>query len=142
MRYYVSNTLTPNTNPRTLLQIAAPTNQRVRIIAAEIGMAGSTPATPPVLFDWCIQNTAGTASAATVQYQDRGIDETKLATVLKDFTTEPTLVATLIVFPVHQQGTYPWRPPWPIIVKGAERVGFRYRSGNFVPVTFTVYVEE
>lgn len=142
MKYYVYNTLTPNNNPRTLLQISAPTNQRVRIVGAEIGLGGSTPASPAVLFDWCIQNTAGTSSAATPQYQDRGIDETRLATLAKDFTTEPTLVATLIGFPIHQQGTYPWRPPFPIIVKGAERVGLRYRSGNFVPVTFTVYIEE
>ncbi len=142
MRYYCYNTVTPNANPRTLFHVLAPTNHRITIWGLDIGMKGSTPATAPVPLDWCIQSTAGTGSALAPQYQDRGIDDAKLATLTKDFTAEPTFGAILIEFPMHQQAVVLWRPPYPIIVKGGERVGLRYKSATFVPVTFTIYVEE
>lgn len=145
MRYYCYDKVTPTANPQTLFQLLAPSNHRVMIWAWDISFSGSTPATAPVPYDWAIQTTAGSASALTPQYQDRGIDETKLATLQKTFTAEPTFSATLIEQSLHQQATELWRPPtieFPIIVKGGERVGLRYKSGTFVPVTLVIYVEE
>ncbi len=60
----------------------------------------------------------------------------------KNFTTEPTLGSQIMEISIHQQGTFPWRPPFPIMVAGGERVGLRYRSGTFVNVSFTVYLTE
>ena len=149
MYYYVSDTVTPTSNPQTLFQLLAPANHRVKILGVDLAFSGSTPATAPVPFDWCTQATAGTGSPITPQYQDRGIDETKLATLQQDFTAEPTLGAILIPLALHQQGTLIWRPPLDengrpmvLVAKGAERIGLRYKSGTFVPVTFTIYVEE
>lgn len=149
MRYYAYNLHTPDANPRTLFQVLAPANQRITIYGGEFGLGGADPSTVPVLFDWVLQTTAGTASALTPQYQDRGIAETKLATLQKDFTAEPTLSTVTdaagdiyIYFTIHQQGTYLWRPPFPIVVGGGERVGLRYRSATFVAVTFTLFIEE
>lgn len=142
MRYYAYNLHTPNANPRTLFQVLAPANQRITIHGGDFGLGGSDPSTAPVLFDWLLQTTAGTASALTPQYQDRGIAETKLATLQKDFTAEPTASSILIYFTIHQQGTYLWRPVFPIVVGGGERVGLRYNSATFVAVTFTLFIEE
>lgn len=142
MRYYAYDTHTPDANPRTLFQVLAPANQRITIYGGDFSLGGADPSTAPVLFDWLIQTTAGTASALTPQYQDRGIAETKLATLQKDFTAEPTAGSILIYFTIHQQGTYLWRPVFPIVVGGSERIGLRYRSATFVAVTFTLFIEE
>lgn len=142
MLYYCTNTHTPNANPRTLFQAYIAAGQRLKIYQLDISLQGSTPATAPVLMDWIIQTTAGTASSLTAQKQDRGIGETIQGSFTKDFTAEPTAGATLIPFSLHQQATWPQRMPFEIIVKGDERVGLRYRSSTYVPVTYTVYVEE
>lgn len=146
MRYYAYDSLTPDngaTPLRTLFQVLAPANHRVTIYGADISLGGADPSTAPVLFDWLIQTSAGTSAGLTPQYQDRGIVETKLATLLKTFTgAEPTGPTTLIYFTCHQQGTYLWRPMFPIVVGGGERVGLRYNSATFVAVTFTVFIEE
>jgi len=142
MRYYLTDTVTPTANPQTLFQVLAPTNQAVKILGADVALQGSTPATSPVLFDWVIQTTAGTASTATGQLEDRGGDDSIRATLLTDFTSEPTAGSIIIEFGIHQQGTAFWRPPMPLKVKGAERLGLRYKSGTFVPVILTVYLEE
>lgn len=146
MRYYAYDTLTPDngvTPLRTLVQVVAPANQRVTIYGADIALGGADPSTAPVLFDWLTQTSAGTSAGLTPQYQDRGIAEAKLATLLKTFTgAEPADPVTLIYFTIHQQGTYLWRPPFPIVVGGGERVGLRYNSATFVAVTFTLYIEE
>jgi hypothetical protein len=142
MEYTATNTHLPNVNPRTLFQIRPPNNQRVKLWGIDLGLQGSTPATAPVPFDILLQTTAGTATALTGQTRDRGTDESIQADMWKDFSAEPTASTILIEFSVHQQGLFPWRPPFPVIVKGGERVGFRYKSGTFVTVSFTVHLSE
>jgi len=142
MKFYVTETKTPTSNPQTLIQVLAPTNTRVRILGAEIGLRGSTPATTPIAFDWVIQTSAGTSTAITGQKRDRGCDESIRATILTDFSAEPTGTTQVVTFSMHQQAMYPWRPRIPILVKGGERVGLRYRSATYVETVLTLYVEE
>lgn len=143
LNYYAAISRTPTVNPETLFQILAPSNHKVAILGADISCRGSTPATTPIMFDWLIQTSAGTATALTGQLNDRGADETIQSTLQKTFTSEPTAGNSLIQFSLHQQGTFPWRPlNGPILVKGGERVGLRYNSGTFVPVLVTVYLQE
>lgn len=142
LTFYAQDQVTPIVNPQTLFQVSVPTGQRVRITGADITLQGSTPASTPIPFEWLIQTSAGTASSLTPQKEDRGADETIQATLLKTFTQEPTAGAVLIQFSLHQQASGLWRPPRPMIVKGGERVGLRYSSGTFVPVSFTIYLEE
>ena len=148
MRYYTYDSLTPDngaTPLRTLFQVVAPANQRVKIYGADFSLGGADASTQPVLFDWLLQTSAGTSAGLTPQYQDRQTvpKQTYQATLLKTFTgAEPTGPTTLIYFTCHQQGTYLWRPLFPIWVGGGERVGLRYNSSTFVAVTFTVYIEE
>lgn len=144
MRYYAYQVVTPNANPRTLFQVGAPANQRVLIHGGDFSLAGSDPSTVPVLFDWLLQDDAGTASGLTQQYQDRQTSplQTVQATLQHTATVEPTPNSILIYFTIHQQGTYLWRPVFPIWVGGGEFVGLRYRSSTYVDVTFTLYIEE
>ncbi len=142
MKYTLIDTVTPTANPQTLFQVLAPTNQNVRIHGVDLTLQGSTPASAPIPFDWLIQTTAGTGSTATAQKQDRGQDDSIRAGLQTDFTSEPTAASVLIVFSVHQQASAFWRPPFPIIAKGSERLALRYKSATFVPLSFTVYLEE
>lgn len=142
MKYTLVDTVTPTANPQTLFQVLAPANQNVRILGVDLTPQGSTPASVPIPFDWIIQTTAGTGSTATAQKQDRGQDDSIRATLQTDFTSEPTASSVLIVFSLHQQSSGFWRPPFPLVAKGGERLGFRYKSAIYVPLSFTVYLEE
>ncbi len=146
LEYTVAFTATPNRSPHTLFQAYAPTNQRVEIFGADVTLQGSTPASQPALFDWVIQTSAGTSTAADARLRDRGADETVQATLLKTFiNTEPSGTTVISHFSVHQQGTFQWRPPihWgALLVKGGERVGLRYNTSVFVDVVLTVYLQE
>ena len=142
MFYYVSITVTPAANPRTLFQAYTSTNQQAKIHGIDIGMEGGTPASSPILFDWCVQSSAGDGLPATAFLQDRTSSITVQTTLQKTFTAEPTLDSTIINFSLHQQGTAFWRPPFPIILKDSERIGLRYLSSTFVSVALTVYMEE
>lgn len=142
LEYYAQITKTPTKNPHTLFQVSVPSGQKVQILGADFGFQGATPATTPIPMAWLIQTSAGTASTLTPQKQDRGVDETVQASLLKDFTVEPTAGNVLINLSVHQQAAWPWRPAFPIVVKGGERVGLRYGSGTFVPVSITIYLKE
>jgi hypothetical protein len=142
MEFTAVKTKLPDANPRTLFQALAPAQTRVHIFGAEIGLRGSTPATTGIWFDWLIQTSAGTSSELTGQKRDRGADESIQTTLYQDFTAEPTAGAVLINFSIHQQSQYPWRPSFPIIVKGGERVGLRYKSATYVEVVLTIYMEE
>ena len=136
------NSLQPDVNPRTLFQVRPPDDQRVTIYGAEICLQGASPASTPVLFDWVIQTTAGVASVLTGVKQDRGVSEGIQAKMQKNFTGEPTAGSQIAAFSIHQQGTIPWTPRFPLNVGGGERVGLRYRSGEFVNLTFTIHMSE
>lgn len=142
MFYTAPHTVTPTANPQTLLQIYAPTNQRIKVHGLDIGFRGSTPASAPIPLDWLVQGSAGTASSLSPQKQDRGLDASIQGTLTVNFTSEPSSSNVLVTFPLHPQTTALWRPPFPLIVKGGERVGLRWNSGVYVPVTFTLYLEE
>lgn len=142
LKYYAQVSVTPTVNPQTLFQVSVPSGQKVAINGADISLQGSTPASTPIPLEWLIQTSAGNSSKLTAQKQDRGADETVQATLLKSFTSEPSGTTVLVSFSLHQQSTGLWRPPTPMIVKGGERVGLRWTSGTFLPVSVTVYLEE
>ncbi len=140
---------TPDANPETIMQILAGTNHRVVIAGADISLQGTTPSNAPVIFDFLVQTTAGTAGsgATTVAevLQDRGQDEDPELTITcydGSGAAEPTASSVIAEFSIHEQGTFPWRPEKPIIVKTAERVGLRYKRATFVAVSVTLYCEE
>lgn len=144
LKYTATFSTTPSANPTTLVQVYAATDRPVSILGADIFLRGSTPATAPIPFDWVVQTSAGVGSTLTPQRQDRGLADTPTATVAWAFSSEPTGATQLIVLGFHQQAAALWRPPagHQIHVKGEERVGLRYRSGSYVEVSVTLYLQE
>ena len=129
----------------TLFQCYPDANTPVQILAADICIRGSTPATYPITFDWVIQTGAGTSNPLTAQLQDRGLDDTPTPTLLYDFSgAEPGGTTQLAVMYFHSQGSFQWRPPLPLIAQGGVRVGLRYLSTNTreKPTTVTVYMRQ
>lgn len=154
LHYYVATTHTPTrADPQTLVQVLAASHHRVVVLGMEIGFQGDSPATVGFTLDWSIQTTAGTnGTAITPQKKDRGYDETIQGTFLEYQTSgsagEPTTGAVLASVSLHRQANMPWILPFPIIVNGGgggERVGLRlsgHTTGNTIPVTVTLYMEE
>lgn len=148
--FYLTSSVTTGdlANPRTLVQIQAAADHRITILGLDIGLQGATPATTSVPIDFVIQTGSGTGGAAVVpQKVDRGYDESILGTFLEfgSGDTEPTLdspAKILIEWSIHQQGHAFYRPPRPIVIKGGERVGLRYKSGTSVAVSWTLHCEQ
>ena len=145
--FYLAVSVTPGVNPETLVQIEAAANHRIEVLGMDIGLGGSTPATTPIPLDWIIQTNGGTnPTALTAQKQDRGYDETITGTFQGydgGTAVEPTDDgAILCALSLHQQGFLPWRPPFPLVAKGAERIGLRYKSATAVAVNLTLYCRQ
>lgn len=143
--------VTADPDPQTLIQIAAAANHRIVVPRIDIGFRHNDPAVTPFRLQMVTQSTVGTnGTAITAQKADRGYDETIQGSFWEYQTvagaTEPTLGAILTTLSLHQQGTLPWIPPFPWVVKGGERVGLRLLdhggTTNTVAVAFTVYCEE
>ena len=132
-------------NPETLVQYAAPSHQRVKLVSIHFGPLGASAATAPIVFDVARQTGAGTSaddSAAMVKMEPAAAENLQ-TTCRKTFTAEPTSPITLHTITLHQQATYLWVPPTgPIIIPGGGRVGLRYLSAVFVDCKFTVTLEE
>lgn len=151
----VRPSFTPGDNPETIVQLLAAANHRCEIVAMDLSLQGTVPANAPVVFDFVTQSDAGTpgsgaydftvATGAPPQKTDRGIDEV-IQTTFTAFDgsgpTEPTLGAQLCEFSLHEQAYTHWRPPFPLVAKGSERIGLRFKRATFVPVSVTLYCEE
>lgn len=144
VKYTATFAVTPAANPRTLVQVYAATGRPVNIMGMDIALRGSTPATAPIPFDFVVQTSAGVGTTLATVLNDRGLDDSPSSTVTATYTTEPTGTTQIIVLGFHQQSAAFWRPPFghELIVKGEERVGFRYRSGSYVETTVTLYLQE
>lgn len=145
MLYTVIETINTTSTPQTLVQILAPSSQRVYVRGLMIALQGSTPASAPINFDWVVQTSLGTGTPVTEVLVDRGQDDNKRATINTDYTVEPNLGTSFIGFSLHQQGTWPWQTPnreFDPMAKGNERIALRYLSATKVQVTITLYIEE
>lgn len=126
--------------PKTILQIAAPANQRVVVSEILLSFNGVTAADPPVLIELLYQSTAGTASALTPLKVNSSDTEAIQTTAQQTFTVEPTAGNIIWRDYIHTQTGdreiplySPKLPGW--IIPGGSRLGIRYTSGT---VTGTV----
>ena len=118
---------TPNT--RTLSQIVAAAQQRIRVERVRVSGYGNSAVDRPVLMELIVQTSAGTSSAMTVNKVNESDDETVQSTGLKTFTsTEPTdsgLIKAAAF--VHPTGSYDFvfPPGRELYIKGGTRLGIR-----------------
>jgi hypothetical protein len=112
---------------RTVVQVVAPANQRVKIKGYGISFDGTSVTAEPVLVQLVRQSTAGTMTALTLIKDDPGRDETIQATAQHSATVEPATGDILDQIHVHPQGGYVWMFPlggekW---INGGGRAGIR-----------------
>jgi hypothetical protein len=89
---------------KTVLQLVAPTNQRLRLTGFGISFDGTSSSAEPVNVELCVQSSAGTSSSATpVKDGDPG-SETLQGTAIKNATVEPTTGNILRRYVFHPQG--------------------------------------
>ena len=109
---------------KTILQVVAPTNQRVQVNGFSISFQGVSPTAEQIIIRLARQTTAGTMTAVTPVKDDDSLPETIQSTAQKNATAEPTTTDVLREFYVHPQGGYERAfGPKEVMIKGGGRLG-------------------
>lgn len=128
----------------TVVQIVAPANHRVKVLAWGVYFDGVAPTAAPVQVTLSRQSTAGTSSALTNVKWDDSIAETLQTTALQDFSVEPTTGAAIASVEVHPQGSY--ECVYPLggepICGGGDRIGIVCTAPAIVNVRAFIRFEE
>lgn len=129
---------------KTVLQILAAANHRVKILRWWVTFDGTTSGNDPVLVELVRQSTAGTSSALTPRKVDDSLAETLLTTAVHTATAEPTTGDTLDTKHVHPQSGYEVTLPFgaEVVVGGGDRVGIRCTAPQAVNVVAGIHFEE
>lgn len=112
---------------KTVVQVAAPTNQRVKVLGWGIFFDGTSVTAEPVTVELLRQTTAGTMTSLTLTKHDPDMAETIQATAAHTATAEPTAGDIVDVIQVHPQGGYDVKYPLgdEKIIDGGGRMGLR-----------------
>jgi hypothetical protein len=113
------------TSAKTLLQIVAPSNHRVKVVAWGIYFDGTSSTAEPILVRLLRQTTAGTMTSLTPTKLDDSLSETLQVTAQHTATAEPTAGDVLKRVEVHPQSGYEEHCPYgqEYIVGGGDRIG-------------------
>lgn len=128
----------------TLIQIVAPTNQRVKIVRWGVFFDGTQPRNEPVQIRVLRQLSSGTASSLSLVKLDDSLSETIRTTARYDFTSEPTGSSVIESYNIHpQQGIYvPYVLGQEIIISGGGRLGIDCNAPNDVNARAFIIGEE
>src|SRR5687768_9105276 len=96
---------------KTLLQVVAPTNQRVKIKEIGIGFHGISNTAEPILIQLMRQSTAGTMSALTLVKEDDTTPESIQSTAQHTATVEPTAGDVIRTWTIHPQTSMVYQLP-------------------------------
>lgn len=138
---------------QTVLQVVAPTNQRLKITKVIVSFDGTNSANTPATVQILRQTTAGTFTNTTVTPQKvndpTGSLETLQAVGQTVITTpgtgEPTIGDLIESFTLPVFGGYlnvPYTPGQEILVPGGTRLGFKVNAPQAVNANAVVYYEE
>lgn len=124
-------------NPKTVLQVTAPANQKVKLLGWGLFFDGVAVTQQPVFVQLILQSTAGTMSSVTPQPLHPAA-ETLQSTAQHTATVEPATDVVLDTIQVHPQSGYEMRYPkgHEIILGGGERLGLVVTSAadvNCIP---------
>jgi len=110
---------------KTVLQVVAASNHRVKISNWGVAFKGTSPTDAPVKVRLLRQTSAGTASAATVAKNNSADDETLQTTAQYNASEEPSAGDVLATVECHPQAGYEVLLPLgqEIIVPGGGRLG-------------------
>jgi hypothetical protein len=129
---------------KTVIQLVAATNHRVKILSWGVYFDGVSPTAEPVQVRLLRQTTAGTMSALTPTKRDDSIADTLLTTAQHTATAEPTAGDVLEVKEVHPQGGYEKIYPFAgePIVGGSDRLGIEVTAPATVNCRAELVFEE
>lgn len=129
---------------KTVLQVAAPANQRVAVRSFGVSFDGISGSAEPVLVELLRQTTAGTMSACTEVVEDDSLPETVQAVGQRAASVEPTAGSVIRSYEVHPQSGIErvFGPDEEIIVKGGGRLGLRLTAPAAVNAAAFFSLEE
>lgn len=131
------------TAAKTLIQIVAAANHRVKILGFHISFDGTSTTPAPIAVRLLRQTTAGTMTSLTPVKWDDSIGETLQTTAQHTATAEPTAGDVLFSANIQQSGyevIYPFgQEP---IVGGGDRVGLEVTAGADVNAFAWIRFEE
>lgn len=130
---------------KTVIQIIAPTNHRVKVMGWGVFFDGVSATAEPVQVELLRQTSAGTMSALTPVKTDAA-SETLLTTAQHTATVEPAASDVLDAVEVHPQAGYERICSTPgsqlFVVGGGGRVGIRCTAPAAVNVRAKIFFEE
>lgn len=140
----VTGQIATGTAAKTLLQIVAPANHRLKISELAVSFQGVNPIGLPILVQVARQSSAGTMSALTPVKVNDGDPETLLTTAQHTATAEPTTGDVLLSEQVHPQTGYTWQATWghEIIIPGGGKLGIIVTADASVNAVARVLGEE
>ena len=143
-RLTLASTALTAATAKTVMQLTAPTNQRLKIQAISIFFDGTSTTGQPVQYRVLRQTTAGTMTTQPPVLIEPELTETIQATGQVNATVEPTAGAVLEVGAVHPQTGltifYPFGQE--IIVGGGGRVGIELNAPAGVNARGFIHYEE
>lgn len=131
---------------KSMLQITAPTNQRVKVREWSVSYIGISNTAQPILTQIMTGATsAGTSSSLTPAKWNLSDQETIQTTAANTFTVEPT--GTLVAIQseeVHPQTGYTWQAPFggEIMVQGGTRLTMRVTAAAGTSLSARFLAEE
>jgi hypothetical protein len=130
--------------PKTVLQLVAATNHRVKLLAWGVYFDGVSSTAEPVQVRLLRQTDAGTSSALTPTKNDDSIADTLLTTARHTATVEPTGGDLLKGIEVHPQSAYEEACPFgqEFIIGGGDRLGIECNAPAAVNVRAWARFEE
>lgn len=138
--------ITTGTSIKTLVQLLAATNQRVKVGEISVSFNGTSNTATPILVEVLKQTSAGTFSnTTTLVKEDAAYGET-IQTVGKDTASaEPTDSAAVLTLEyVHPQTGFLWQAPYAQehVIVGAGRLGLRVTAAASVTAGVRLVGEE
>ena len=137
--------ITTGTAVKTLLQIVAATNVRVKVAEFSISFNGTSNTATPIFVEIVRQTSAGTMTSLTLRKNNTNDDETLQTTAQHTATVEPTDGGDVpFSETVHPQTGYTWQSPFAreYIVPGGTRLGLRVTAAASVSALARFGAEE
>lgn len=132
------------TGAKTLIQIVAAANHRVKVLGFHVSFDGTSSTAAPIAVRLLRQTTAGTMTSLTPVKWDDSIADSLLTTAQHTATAEPTSGDVLLSANVHPQSGYEVLFPFgqEPIVGGGDRVGLEVTAGADVNAFAWIRFEE
>ncbi len=138
--------ISTGTAVKTLIQLLAATNVKVRVKEISLSFNGTSNTATPILCEVVRQTSAGTlTNTTTLRAWDDDLVETLQTTCKDTATAEPTDSGAVPVAEyIHPQQGWTWQARWSdeILTKGAGRLGVRVTAAASVSAAVRAMCEE